>query len=998
MTMSRQTSPFTHVLHFVTRLCCRSPVSVLVFGFLVAALSVFGATQYLGFKMSRLDLINPESSFNQLWLDYLDEFGDNNEVIVVVEGKSNVEIIPIMEDLSARIASFPDLFRGALHGVDISAIRRKGLHYVPVQELQLISEFIADAAKTAKGDWNHLRVDAKLQELAQNLQNAQNPLGLLKTVKELDAFSLSLSKAFSPTPSYGSPWGTSPSSLPGPQAAVPDIVAACSQNGTSYFLFPTDSGVMGFVLLSLAEVDKTQLAQGKESIEKLRSLIAEAREKSPNVQIGLTGMPIIENDEMQISSDAMTKASILAFIGVGAIFMAGFGGIRHPVLAMVALLAAFAWTMGYVVLAVGHLNILSISFGAMLIGLGTDFSVHYVARYLDLRRVGKEVEEALCETAAVIGPGILTGALTTAAAFFMASFTEFTGIAELGMISGGGVLLCALATFILLPAMIQLMDGSKSQPTPLSLPTPLDIRPAFALTWKMPRVTLFIFVGLAIVIALGTKKVWYDHNLLHLQPDGLESVELEQRLLNMNPEKGGKNVWFALSLADSEEELLARKQQFQEKYPELTVEEIVSWFPKVDSAKVALIAEITQSLQNLPERPAPIDVPLPENVGNALGTLQQILANPQNPLRQMARAKDVSTTSTLPAEMQKYLNSLENLLPSVLQRLAETRAALRRLSPQEYQNRMTQYQSAVAGDLLTQLRMLAEMASPEPPTFEDLPQPLVERFVGRHGKHLMRIYTTANIWNMEEMKKFVSAVREIDPGATGSPLQTYEASLLMQKGYVTAAMYAFIVVVLLIFLDFRNVKDVVFAMIPMSVGFLLMFGILGWLNIPLNPANMIVLPLILGIGIDDGVHLMHDYRARRGAFKISRSTALSVLTTSLTTMIGFGSMMIASHKGLQSLGRVLVIGVGCCMLTSLVVLPALLSFWSKNEKERDDKLSAPESASDRLRNEHGVFASEHAQPVTKPALTNDISLPDQEHWEEKPEKEPNRRLTQRFVS
>jgi predicted RND superfamily exporter protein len=156
----------------------------------------------------------------------------------------------------------------------------------------------------------------------------------------------------------------------------------------------------------------------------------------------------------------------------------------------------------------------------------------------------------------------------------------------------------------------------------------------------------------------------------------------------------------------------------------------------------------------------------------------------------------------------------------------------------------------------------------------------------------------------------------------------------MQEGFVAAAYYAFGIVLLLTWLDFRSVTAALAALLQMLLGFTMMFGILGWLNLPLNPANMIVLPLVLGIGIDYGVHVIHDFRNRQyKRYTISASTAASILITSLTTIIGFGSMMIASHRGLQSLGRVLVIGITCCLITSIVVLPAILYLWTCGEKE-----------------------------------------------------------------
>src|SRR5690606_24804861 len=123
------------------------------------------------------------------------------------------------------------------------------------------------------------------------------------------------------------------------------------------------------------------------------------------------------------------------------------------------------------------------------------------------------------------------------------------------------------------------------------------------------------------------------------------------------------------------------------------------------------------------------------------------------------------------------------------------------------------------------------------------------------------------------------------------------------------------------------------ALVPVLVGMLQMFGLLGLLDIPLNPANMIVLPLILGIGLDDGVHVIHDFRAQTGRFRLGRSTATAMVITSLTTMAGFGSMMIADHRGLQSLGRVLTLGVACCLFNALVPLPALLRWLTRDRRD-----------------------------------------------------------------
>jgi hypothetical protein len=185
---------------------------------------------------------------------------------------------------------------------------------------------------------------------------------------------------------------------------------------------------------------------------------------------------------------------------------------------------------------------------------------------------------------------------------------------------------------------------------------------------------------------------------------------------------------------------------------------------------------------------------------------------------------------------------------------------------------------------------------------------------------------------MDQLRRFVSEVEAVDPDITGHPVQTYYASRQMQRGYIHAAVYSLILIAIVLILDFRSIRYAALAALPMALGVLQTFGLMGLLDIPLNPANMIVLPLILGIGIDDGVHLVHEFRRHTGEYRVSRSFAAAVVLTTATTMVGLGTMMIARHQGLRSLGQVLTIGMFCCLVTSIVMLPALLKLLARQQE------------------------------------------------------------------
>ena len=279
----------------------------------------------------------------------------------------------------------------------------------------------------------------------------------------------------------------------------------------------------------------------------------------------------------------------------------------------------------------------------------------------------------------------------------------------------------------------------------------------------------------------------------------------------------------------------------------------------------------------------------------------------------------------------------------------------------ELYRRLAAYQQKIVQELLAALHRLAAVSQPAAPQMADLPPGLVRRFVGQEGRWLIKVYGKGNLWDMTALARFVGDVRSVDPRVTGNPLQAFEASRQMLRSYLKAGFYSLVAVTLILVADFRSLRFALLALLPVGLGMLQMFGLLGLLGVPLNPANMIVLPLILGIGIDDGVHVIHDYRAQKGSFRITDSTATAIVMTSLTSMIGFGSLMIAGHRGLESLGRVLTIGVASCLIMSLGTLTALLVCVSRRRGGSEDRLAGSERSDGPEAETHG-----HRCALTRP--------------------------------
>jgi hypothetical protein len=583
----------------------------------------------------------------------------------------------------------------------------------------------------------------------------------------------------------------------------------------------------------------------------------------------------------------MVWASGLSMAAVILVIIAGFGGVRHALMANAVLAIGMSWAFAWAAASVGHLNILSVTFTVTMIGVGIDYGTYYVGRYLEQRRKGMDCEDALLETSGRVGPGILTGAITTAVAFFAAAMTSFVGVAELGMIAGGGIIMCCAAELLVLPAVLAIVDRSFFG---RSIPQPVPVHAWLAPVFRHPRIVILGCVAVTLAMTGGLHELRYDHNLLNMQPEGLESVELEQKLL----EECDQSVWYALSIADSREQLLERKAKLVALPGVERVDEIASLLPVDEELKRPLIERIRGRLATLPERPPEIPVDRLDALGETLAWAQ--------------------------AEASKRPGGLRTAW-----HLERVRDSLRRKGPEECYQAIATFQQRAAGDLLTRLHALAGVADPSPPALADLPPSLVERFVGSSGRHLLKIYGRGDIWNYESLEKFVRDVRSVDPRATGNPVQAYEGSREMKRSYEQAGLYSLVVILAVLWLDFRSLKHSLLAALPLGLGMLQTFGLMGLVGIDLNAANLIGIPLILGIAVDYGVHIMHDALERPGPYRMSASTANSVLVDALTTILGFGALMVASHRGLESLGRLLTLGVTTCTLTSLVFLPALLN-------------------------------------------------------------------------
>ena len=938
---------------------------VLILGCAAAGLTV----SELKLRTGRDALIDPADEFSQSWSQFTADFSSHGDLIVVVETKKpdKLKIRAALDQIANRLRNEPDYFRDILYRIDQREIRSKGLQFLTNRELQEAARRVDKFADAGDRDqWDNLHLASFSRRLRGGLRRAHEhgkPEAAL--LRNADRFVSSLDDFLSGTmqdvrytsSTFPSPWQ---------DFITVGIDHGAEDQGLAYLM--TDEQNMGWLHAVVVPQEK-DLDPGAASVLRLREICAEVetsyRDTGAPLKVSVTGIPALEHDELSRAGHDMILAALLAIIAVGGLLSFGFRNVRHPMLVLLTLVVALSCTFGVATLTVGHLNILSVCFASILIGLGVDFGVHFLSRYLHIRQTTHDVEEALKQTGRVSGGGIITSAMTTALAFGSASLTGYPGLAELGIITGSGILICVACTFLFLPALIAISDAGTN---PVTLPGPIIGKLYRRIVAGIPLIVAG--VSLLAVTGLGSKAIrWhhgepklqvnYDSNLMHLQDPDLPSVQAQRRLWQTADE----SLLYAIAVADSRQDAVRLSSRMEELPSVHHVSEVASWLrPAPDQTRQQRILNLRNRVAGLARRIPSFSPARPRTIGTELDALYHTLRVSRDP------------AAVAPAEkLDRFLNRFVTLN-------TKTQTAV-----------LSAYQDLLAGSLMHQFQRIGRATSLDPVRPDDIPAEWRNRLYRRiDGKQrwLVKIYPARNIWNQADLTTFVQDIRTVDPEVTGAPVQNYESFLQLQSSWKAIAVYSLAIISLFLLFDFlrpgqkvltllipmaisgfigytmqhrtgelnlnllvtiylsmvvfialvvdvRNLRDTILALLPPLFGAVVMAGAMTILQVDFNPLNLIVLPLVLGIGVDDGIHIVHDYRHQVAGgsrnYSPSGETLTGVILTSLTSIIGFGSLVFVGHQGLVSVGIVMAIGVAGCLLVALVPLPAILTLLARHQ-------------------------------------------------------------------
>ena len=843
----------------------------------------------LGIQTDRAALIGDQHDYNRVFARLRGEFGDLEAMIVLIKAAERGEAERAAAGLASALEADPAHFPRVFWRVPPDALRGKALLFLAPGDLDEIAgrlEFGRPALLALRSEGLGAFYEQIARELGALARGEARPAGaptfLPRFVDELEA---ALDGAREGPP----PW----------EAWIPPA-AVTGRDGYTW----TGDG-------RLVVLVQPPPGEGEAAVAALRAVLGRLEPDHAQVEFALTGEPVLEADELITFRGDALRATLVSLIGVTLLLWLAMRRLLGPLLAVCAVAAAVLLTLGAATIWPGHLNVISLALCALMLGLGIDYAIHWTSRYDAAREAGAVGAAALRLTTAGSGRAIAAGALTTALGFLATLFTEVEGIREFGVVASLGVLFSLCSCLVLLPALTVLADrglGGRARPRSgwrrSPLPQALDL-----LVERRPKTILALGLGFSLAVcgaAFPGGALRYDPNLLALQAAELPSVRLADELLH-DPALSGM---FAAIVIDDVATLAEIESRVAALPSVGETRSILDLVPAEQPLKLLTLARIREAVETLPLAGEPRDLAAP--LGGSLARLARALREVGDAALSVGRGSEAEAALALGERLDHLASRLGEANPVEAARLSAHGATLR-------------------ARLAEALERLHEECAREPLTRADLPPALRERFVGRSGKLLLRVYPREAVWAEAPLARFVAEVQSVAPDAGGVPIQFYESDRLIRRGFVRAGQFALVFVVLFLVVHFRSVRRPLIATLTLLVGASWALGALllcGW---TLNPANLLALPLTFGIGVDYAIHVIHREReSTRGASLadapalVATASGRAVILSALTTAVGFGALTLSAHRGVASIGLTVSIGVLGCLAASLLICPALL--------------------------------------------------------------------------
>jgi uncharacterized protein len=846
----------------LAELCRRYALPVVLGGVLLAGFSAFWAVGHLGVSTNTDNLFSPDLPWRQRAAAFSRHFPQfNNLLVAVIDAKQPEEADATANDLAAKLSADPTHFLTVRRPDNSPFLRKQGLLFLDTPQLTDLLNRTIDAQPFL----GQLVADPT----ARGLFSALGLLGLGVTHGDTDL-----------TP-YADALKTFHQAM---AAALDGHPAPLSWQRLLGGSVADLAGQYRFVLVQPRQ-DYGALQPGGAATLAMRRIIAGLPYvNSGQARVRITGQIALADEEFASVAEGAVEGLIGSVVLITLWLFLAVRSWRLIAPILMTLGLGLMLTLLFATVAVGTLNLVSVGFGILFVGIAVDFSIQFSVRYRERRFQFPDPAEAVRQTAARAGVQILVASLATAAGFLAFVPTQFAGVAELGEIAGVGMLIAFACTLGFLPAAITLFRPK---------PEPAEVgfgwaRPLDGVVARRRGPILAVFAALAVLAVAVSPRLQFDADPLDTKNPNTEAMRTLRDLMGSPLTNPYTIEILAPNLADAD--ALAAKIK-----PLSTVSQVLtlnSFVPQDQQKKLALIDDANNILA--PTLLAPSKVTPP--------TADQIRLAAKTALAQIDPAvARVSADHPLVA-IRNDLRRVEAAPDPVLLGLEQS---LTRFLPDE----------------LDQLRTVL---SAGPVTVKDIPADLARDWILASGQARVQVVPKLTDNTSAGLRRFVNEVTQVAPDAGGAAITIEATSNTIISAFRAAAVLALVAITIILFVVLRRVRDVLMVLAPLILSSLLTLLVAVLLPLPLNYANIIALPLLLGVGVSFNIYFVMNWRAGQSAV-LGSATARAILFSALTTGTAFGSLALSAHPGTASMGKLLLISLACTLAASLVFIPALLS-------------------------------------------------------------------------
>lgn len=873
------------------------PGAVVICGLILAIVCGVSSAMYLKLDSDQDNLISHNLPFQKRNLEQIKNFGDQEYMFVVIEtggteqGKKQAALFAT--SLADKLQKKPNIIKEVHYDMSAKDMGPGVLMFASESELHDFVKLARNIGPLGHEWFNgpglakYLGMNAQLLSGKKNMGGAAAPEMLTPMIGALDSLVGKMDNALKTGAEVAKSSGS-----------VLDLDKA----GMQYFY--TRNGKL-LIMRILPKKDFAAMTVIGQALSFVRESLDQTRKEFPEISAGLTGRPVLSADEMITTNNDMTIASIVSVLLVGLLFMVVLHGWLRPVLVMFSLFCSMAWTFGFALVSLGSLNLLSIVFALVLVGIGVDFGIHIVLRYVEGTAAGLSPDDAVRESLLHTGPGVILGAITSVCAFYAVLGHDFVGLAELGLIGGTGIIFCLISMLTVLPSLL-LIAGRRNY-FPSSHPR-MTTMPFMEKVISRPKTVIAVAVLISVLGLPGLMKAGFNYNLLALQAKGLESVEFEHKIINESDE----STWFAVMTRPDLESVEKLTKQLR-KIPSVgRIDSILNFLPESQKEKAHILRGEAKYLDGMDFNASPVTLK-PDQVLSSLESLTDSLEALEEKLFSAGAKEELKLVSALLDKTSECITLIKK-------------------DPSAAQN-LVPIQTGLVSELSSSFQWLKDILEVRSVKPGDLPEHLRSLYIGRDGSYMVKISPVGNVWDFDLLKSFVADLRKVDSEVTGVPVVVYESSLLMRDTFTDAAVVTIVLVSIILFLTSFSVSYVLLTLIPLVAGIFWLLEMMGGTGLSFNLANFFAVPILIAIGVDGGVHFYARWKELSNGEKLyDTSTPVAVGLSFCTTMIGFGGLLLAHHRGLASLGGIMVVGSATCMVGCMVVLPAIFRLIEKYKK------------------------------------------------------------------